>query len=277
MKALEIHDIASLTRYAIRSGLISPRKLNPWPATLDALFARLARAFSLPIPGFSLAACRASIAETGSPLCVAQRIDLECDQDGRQATRMRPEQDVTERQQAEQILRAHEAGLRRSQQMGRLAYVITGPAGEFLAWSETLPAMIGRDAAAIPATTRGWLDLLHLEDREGFRRTAIEAAKSGERAELEYRLQHGAGAWVHIREVMEPLDPEPGAGATRRWLSTLQDISAAKRTERALQLSAEHYGATFEDAAVGIAHTSLMGKVRLVNQAFCAMTGYSRD
>jgi hypothetical protein len=47
--------------------------------------------------------------------------------------------------QAEQILRAHEAGLRRSQQMGKLAHVITGPAGEFLARSETLPAMIGRE------------------------------------------------------------------------------------------------------------------------------------
>jgi PAS domain S-box-containing protein/diguanylate cyclase (GGDEF)-like protein len=190
---------------------------------------------------------------------------------------MRLEQDVTERLQAEQILRAHEAGLRRSQQMGKLAHVITGPAGEFLAWSETLPAMIGRDTAAMPATTRGWLGLLHPEDRERFRLTAIEAAKSGERAELEYRLQHGAGAWIDIREVMEPLDPEPGAGAGRRWLSTLQDISAAKRAERALQLSAEHYRATFEQAAVGIGHSSLRGKLQLVNQAFCVMTGYSRD
>jgi PAS domain S-box-containing protein/diguanylate cyclase (GGDEF)-like protein len=200
-----------------------------------------------------------------------------CAKDVRPAAFMCAEHDVGERQRAEQILRAHEAGLRRSQQMGKLAHVITGPAGEFLAWSETLPAMIGRDTAAMPTTTRGWLGLLHPEDRERFRRTAIGAAQSGERDELEYRLQHGAGAWLHIREVMEPLDPEPGAGAARRWLSTLQDITAAKRTERALQLSAEHYRAMFEQAAVGIVHTSLRGKVQLVNQAFCAMTAYSRD
>src|SRR5579862_1262225 len=125
-------------------------------------------------------------------------------QDVRPAAFMCAEQDVGERQRAEQILRAHEAGLRRSQQMGKLAHVITGPAGEFLAWSETLPAMIGRDTAAVPTTTRGWLGLLHPDDRERFRRTAIGAAQSGERDELEYRLQHGAGVWLHIREVMEP-------------------------------------------------------------------------
>lgn len=159
--------------------------------------------------------------------------DLGCDQDGRQATGMQCEQDITEGQQAEQILRAHEARLRRSQQMGKLAHVITGSAGEFLAWSQTLPAMIGRDTAAMPATTLGWLGLLHPEDRERFRLTAIEAAQSGARAEREYRLQHGADAWIHIREVLEPLDLEPGAGAGRRWLSTLQDISAAKRIARA--------------------------------------------
>jgi PAS domain S-box-containing protein/diguanylate cyclase (GGDEF)-like protein len=190
---------------------------------------------------------------------------------------MQLEKGLTERQQAEQILRAHEAGLRRSQQMGKVAHVITGPGGEFLAWSETLPAMMGRDAAAMPATMRGWLELVHPEDRERFRLTAIEAAQSGERAELEYRLQHGAGAWIHIREVIEPLDPEPGPGAGGRWLSTLQDISGARRTERARRLSAEYYRATFEQAAAGIVRSSLRGKVQLVNQAFCAMSGYSRD
>ena len=49
-----------------------------------------------------------------------------------------------ERRRAEQSLRAHETGLRHAQQMARLAHVVTGPLGEFLAWSETLPAMVGR-------------------------------------------------------------------------------------------------------------------------------------
>ncbi|MGO9803011.1 MAG: EAL domain-containing protein [Steroidobacteraceae bacterium] len=181
------------------------------------------------------------------------------------------------RRHAEQALRAHEAGLRRAQQMGKLAHVITGSVGELLAWSETLPAMIGRDAAAVPATTRAWLELLHPDDRERFRCAAIEAARDGTRTEVEYRLQDARGEWIHIREIMEPLDGEPEAGASRRWLSTLQDVSAAKEATQALQASEEHYRATFEQAAVGIAHTSLEGGLRLANRTFCLMVDYPRS
>jgi len=189
----------------------------------------------------------------------------------------RPQDPVSalDRRRAEQTLRAHEAKLRHAQQMAKLAHVVTGPLGEFLAWTETLPTMLGRDASAIPATTRGWLKLLHPDDRERFRRTAIEAAKSGTRAETEYRLSGAQGEWLHIREIMEPLDPEHNGGSGQRWLSTLQDVSAARHAAQALQASEEHYRTTFEQAAVGIVHTSLEGELQLVNQAFCLMAGYA--
>jgi PAS domain S-box-containing protein/diguanylate cyclase (GGDEF)-like protein len=48
-----------------------------------------------------------------------------------------------------------------------------------------------------------------------------------------------------------------------------------RATEGALRVSEERYRAIFEQAAVGIVHTSLQGKLRLVNPAFCAMSGYS--
>jgi PAS domain S-box-containing protein/diguanylate cyclase (GGDEF)-like protein len=188
---------------------------------------------------------------------------------------MQSDPQTTKQRHAEQALRDQSAGLRRAQQMAKLAHVITGPSGEFLAWSETLPPMIGCDAAAMPGTTRAWLALLHPEDRERFRRTAIQAGKTRTQAEVEYRLQRTPGERVHIRQVMEPLDSQdakPGG----RWFSTLQDITASKQAAQALQASEERYRATFEQAAVGIVHSSLEGELGLVNQAFCAMTGYSR-
>jgi PAS domain S-box-containing protein/diguanylate cyclase (GGDEF)-like protein len=168
----------------------------------------------------------------------------------------------------------HAAGLRRAQEMTGLAHVITDARGEFLTWSDTLPAMIGRDAAAMPRSARAWLKLLHPDDRERCRRTAINADQSNARVELEYRLQRVPGQWLHIRHVMEPLDP--AERSVRRWFSTLQDISAAKRAARALQESEERYRTAFEQAAAAIVHTSLEGELRLANQAFCLMTGYSR-
>ena len=73
---------------------------------------------------------------------------------------------------------------------------------------------------------------------------------------------------------MEPLEPED-ARTGKRWFSTLQDITAAKRAALALQASEERYRATFEQAAAGIVHSSLEGELLLVNRALCAMTGYS--
>jgi PAS domain S-box-containing protein/diguanylate cyclase (GGDEF)-like protein len=188
---------------------------------------------------------------------------------------MQADRDAEKRCTAEQTLREREVGLRHAQEMGKLAYVVTGSAGEILRWSETLPKMIGIDGAAMPATTRAWLDLVHPVDRERFRSAAIDAAKSGRRAELEYRLQRAPGQWIHIRGMMEPLDATHEASPERRWLSTLQDVSGANQAAQALQASEEHFRAILEQAAVGIVHTSLRGALRLVNRAFCNMTGYS--
>ncbi len=134
--------------------------------------------------------------------------------------------------------------------------------------------MIGCDVAAMPSSTRSWLELLHSEDRERFRQNAVDAARTGTRVDLEYRLQRTPGEWVHIRQVMEPLEPED-AKTRKRWFSTLQDITAAKRAAQALQASEERYRATFEQAAAGIVHSALEGELLLVNRALCAMTGYS--
>jgi signal transduction histidine kinase len=132
------------------------------------------------------------------------------------------------------------------------AHLVTGPVGESLAWSEALPDMIGRDAAAIPRTADAWLELLHPEDREHFQRTSIEARKAGVGVELEYRLKNAAGDWVRIRHLMEPLTSGQHANAARHWLCTLQEPTATTQTVRSVKASEELYGATFEEAVMGV-------------------------
>ncbi len=143
--------------------------------------------------------------------------------------------DITERKEAQQALAASEAGLRRAQLMAKLAQVITGPDGSFESWSETLPQLIGVDPAQTPRSTREWLDLLHPADRAMFRGKAIEAGVKGVRTDLEYRVRRADGAWIHLRQVMEPLQGQPEPGGRQRWFSTIQDVTEQKQAEEKIR------------------------------------------
>jgi len=124
-------------------------------------------------------------------------------------------------------LAASVKALRRAQLMAKLAHVITGPEGRFESWSDTLPELAGIAPGAMPASTRQWLELIHPEDRALFRARCIDAGATHERRDAEYRLRRGGtGAWVHLRQTMEPLDE--GARGAGRWFSTLQDITEQK-------------------------------------------------
>lgn len=56
-----------------------------------------------------------------------------------------------------------------------------------------------------------------------------------------------------------------------------EDITEQVLAEQALLDSEHKFRATFEQAAVGIAHVSLDGRWRLVNNRLCEILGYSRD
>ena len=65
---------------------------------------------------------------------------------------------------------------------------------------------------------------------------------------------------------------------SRQLFAFCRDTTARKQVEEArLRESDERFRGTLEQAAVGIAHASLDGYFRQVNQKFCAIIGYARD
>lgn len=79
--------------------------------------------------------------------------------------------------------------------------------------------------------------------------------------------------WVDANKV--PLTDS--AGNVIGILGTFEDITERKRAEAALSVSEQRFRATFEQAAVGMAQTTLNGEWLLLNEKLCQIVGYSRQ
>jgi diguanylate cyclase (GGDEF)-like protein/PAS domain S-box-containing protein len=146
--------------------------------------------------------------------------------------------DITERLHAQdalrslaQVLQEREEGLRHAQRMAKLAHVVTRTDGSFESWSESLTTLIGVDQGEVPQSTRDWLASIHPDDRELFRTTALRAAITGQRSDVEYRFRHSGGAWIYLRQGLEPV----GGRRDGRWFSTLQDVTDEKLAQLSIQ------------------------------------------
>jgi PAS domain S-box-containing protein len=108
----------------------------------------------------------------------------------------------------------------------------------------------------------------------------------GEHSKGEVVLRSPKGAPVPVLLSCSPLMLDEMQGVCvvvtdlseqKRQAEHLLQTKMRLRQEMALRESEERFRLTFEQAAVGIAHTGLDGAYLRVNQRFCDITGYSRD
>jgi diguanylate cyclase (GGDEF)-like protein/PAS domain S-box-containing protein len=142
--------------------------------------------------------------------------------------------------------RRAQAGLGRAQAMAKLGHVVTTDGGAFEIWSDNLPGLLGLEAAAMPRSTREWLELVHPDDREAFRQKCFGAQTSGTRVDLDYRVRRGDGGWIHLRQVIEPVATQRGS----EWFSTLQDVTEEKRAQEKLARLSRLYQVASETSSV---------------------------
>ena len=122
---------------------------------------------------------------------------------------------------------------------------------------------------------RRW-DLPHISpDAAGW--AAHRAMLDAHQAFREFELSRlGDGGTEHFISISgDPLFEASGAFAGYRGVGS--DITGRKRAQQALAESEARFRATFEQAAVGIAHVAPNGRWLRVNQKLCDIVGYSRE
>jgi diguanylate cyclase (GGDEF)-like protein/PAS domain S-box-containing protein len=181
--------------------------------------------------------------------------------------------DITARKSAEAALRESADSLKEAQRIGRLgSYALEFSSGIW-ASSEVLDELFGI-GADYDRTVAGWSDLIHPDDRDLIAAYfAEEVSTKRNQFDKEYRIirkSDGAERWVHGLGRLDFDD----RGKPSRMHGVIKDITERKEVELQLRNSEERYRETFEQAAVGIVHTSFGGEFLRCNARFAEIIGY---
>jgi PAS domain S-box-containing protein len=180
--------------------------------------------------------------------------------------------DVTERRRSEELLRESEDKFSKAFQAApALLSISTLAEGRYIEVNEALEKTLGYRREEIIGRTAAEIGIW---ENPAERERLVRLLKEGDKVrDVEVRLRSGTGGIV-IGSLSAELINVQGEECI---IALMRDVTAFKQAEDALRKSEKLFRATFNQAAVGIAHTSLDGRWLRVNQKFCDILGYSEE
>ena len=191
----------------------------------------------------------------------------------RQKNKARPEQALTVQESCEARLRRSEQQLAEAQRLAHLGSWEWDIGADALTASAELHRIFGVSPEGLDATYEGILGMVHPDDREAYEKSIRDALSERGSYDNYHRIVRPDGTirTLHSRGTVTVDE----TGTPRSIFGTCQDVTERTLAEKALRESEKLFRATFNQAAVGIAHTGLDGRWLRVNQKFCEILGYT--
>lgn len=142
-------------------------------------------------------------------------------------------------------------------------------------WNPQHEIILGYEPGQSERSYDDWAKRIHADDLPRVEATLQTALADRSNYFCEYRavLPDGQIRWLNTAgRLYCNADNHP-----MRMVGIIADITERKQTDAAVRESEERFRATFEQAAVGIAHVGLDGRWMRVNHRLCDIVGYSRD
>ena len=160
-------------------------------------------------------------------------------------------QDITERNQAEEALRASEARLTQAQRIAKISHWVWDELEDRQTYtSDEADRIWGTPSGTLFAGFDSFLDTVHPDDRDHVDSVMEQAKQDRTGYEVEYRTIRPDGKQLHILEQADvELDER---GILLRTIGTIQDITERKQAEESLRASEARYREIFAESPVGI-------------------------
>jgi len=177
--------------------------------------------------------------------------------------------DVTERVEREAELERLQDLLESAEQVAGLGGWEIDPETNEVFWTDHLFDLLEVEEGEAPPLEEG-LEIYLDEDRQLVEDAVAEALESGEPFDVEARFETSSGEvrWLRIRGT-----PQNEGGEVETLLGSIQDVTERKEREQQLQ----QYQRIVETVDDGIYAVDDDGEFLLVNDAFCALTGFDRE
>jgi two-component system cell cycle sensor histidine kinase/response regulator CckA len=203
-------------------------------------------------------------------------VRVEKDETGVPIRRRGTVQDITERKNAEYVLKERGYWLSESQKAANIGtYRYDVNSGTWLS-TKVLDSIFGINDG-YDKTVEGWLDIIHPGDREEMRSYLVEEVIGQRRPfNREYRIirqSDNQERWVYGRGELR-FDE---GGNPLAMLGTIQDITDRKQTEEALSASEKKFRNLLENIQLLAVILDLNGNITFCNDYLLRLTEWSRD
>ncbi|HEY0406506.1 MAG TPA: PAS domain S-box protein, partial [Pyrinomonadaceae bacterium] len=158
--------------------------------------------------------------------------------------------EITERRRAEEALRKSEERLHLALEAARMGTWDWNAQINELSWSESLSPIHGIAADAHPENFEGFIELIHMDDRERVTEAVGRALADGTAYDIEFRVPWQDGSVHWVGGVGRAFYDDKGQPS--RMTGVGFDITDRKRAEEALRASEDRYRAFVENSSEAI-------------------------
>ena len=176
---------------------------------------------------------------------------------------------TAELQRSNLALQASDARRREAQRLARIGHWSLDRASGAMEWCDEAYDIFGRDPGSFrPDRETYYREIVHPDDLAAVEREEQRAYDSDTQQHIDHRFLHSDGSvrWVHIEGIAE----YDAAGQPSGQHGTVQDITERKQAE-------EQYRVILQSAIDGFWIADQTGHLVEVNDAYCRMSGYSRE